>query len=183
MALNERGRTGVTTTLAADGVFGVVTQDALSPLHSPGGLTNADGNTAFGIPFTLVAYATHTTTYATQTTTTTFASTDMPFKIRVLGAKIHCVANRTEDFRDGYGWIGVRVQDSDGSGNWSDLKTVEQIGDMEPGDIREVSVLDTSNAVIDENEGLRVSVLSQADSFGTNPTVTFIVELQCLRVI
>lgn len=183
MGLNEAGRTGVSVNLVADGVTGVVTQDPESMLHSLGGLTNADGNSAFGIPFSLMAYATHTTTYATQITTTTFATANMPFKIRVLGMRVHCVANRTEDFRDGYGWIGVRLQDGDGSGNWTDIKTIEQIGDMEPGDVRDTPILDASNVVISANEGLRVSVLSAADSFGTNPTVTFIVELRCLRVI
>lgn len=183
MGLKEVGRTGVQVNLAADGVTGVVTQDPESMLHSIAGLTYADGDTAFGIPIHFLAYATHSTTYATQATTVTFATDDMPFKVRVLGVKVRCLANRTEDFRDGYGYVGVVVQDGDGDSTWTEILTVEQVGDMEPGDVREIAVVEHTNAVVDANEGLRVRVLSQADSFGTNPTVTYIVELQCLRVI
>lgn len=183
MSLNEAGRTGVKVNLTADGVFGVVTQDPESMLNSPGGLTDANGNMAFGVPVHLLAYATHSTTAATQATTVTFASDDMPFKLQVLSVKVRCLANRTEDFRDGYGYVAVVVEDSDGASTWTQILTVEQVGDMEPGDVREISVVDHTNAVVDVNEGLRVRVLSEADSFGTNPTATFIVELQCLRVI
>ncbi len=168
----------------ADTVFGVMTQvPGKGMTQSPAGLTNADGNSAFGMPLNLLAYATHTTTYATQTTTVTFTSDGMPYKIRVLGVKVRCLANRSEDFRDGYGFVRASVEDGDGSGVWTNILNVEGMGDMEAGDVREQAVVEHSNALISANEGLRVKIASQADSFGTNPTASFIVELQCLRVI
>ena len=54
---------------------------------------------------------------------------------------------------------------------------------LEPGDIKEVPCLAPSTVVIGEDEGLRVAFDSSADSFGTNPTATFMVELQCVRVL
>jgi len=169
---------------AADSAIGLMTQVPTKGMqHSPAGLTDADGNSAFGVPLNLLAYATHTTTYAAQTTTVTFASANMPYKIRVLGVKVRCLANTPEDFRDGYGSIRASVEDGDGSGVWTSLLEMEGLGDMEAGDVREMAVVEHARAVIDEDEGLRVKISSQADSFGANPTATFVVELQCLRVI
>ncbi len=56
MSLNEAGRTGVKVNLTADGVLGIVTQDPESMLHSmgPDALTLADGNTACGVPFSVL---------------------------------------------------------------------------------------------------------------------------------
>lgn len=185
MSLVILGQSGGPTALSADdGVFGLMTQVPSGAIkHSPGGLENADGNTAIGAPITLLAYMTHSTTYARQTTTVTYTSDGIPYKIRVLSAKIRCIAGRPEDFRTGYGYVGMRVQDSDGSGVWTQILGDEQIGDMEAGDIREVSCLEPSNVILGENEGLRVVFDSSADSFGTNPTATFLVELQCMRVL
>ncbi len=179
------GQSGGPTQLSAnDDVFGIMTQvPSGAVMHSPGGLENADGNSAFGAPFTIMAYMTHSTTYARQTTTVTFTSDGIPYKLRVLSAKLRCIANRSEDFRDGYGYIGCRVQDSDGSGVWSQIVGVNQMGDMEAGDVREISVLEPSNVILSADEGLRVVFDSSADSFGTNPTATFMVELQCMRVL
>ncbi len=179
------GQSGGNTRLSADDdVLGLMTQVPTGAVkHSPAGLVNADGNTAIGAPFNLLVYATHTTTYAAQTTTKTFTSDGMPYKVRVLGVKVRCFTNRSEDFRDGYGYIRASVEDSDGSGVWTAVLNMEGLGDMEAGDVREFTVVDNTAAVIDSNEGLRVKVTSQADSFGTNPTASFVVELQCLRVI
>ncbi len=182
MSLNEAGRTGVQVNLTADGVFGVVTQDPESMLSSPGGLTGVNGGSAFGMPILLLAYASHSTTYAAQTTTVTFTSDGMPYKLRVLGVKVRCLANSPKDFKDGYGYVRASVEDGDGSGVWTSILEVESMGDMETGDVREIAVIENSNAVVDTNEGLRVKVTSQADSFGINPTASFVVELQCLRV-
>lgn len=169
---------------AADPVFGLMTQvPTTGMVHSPNGLTDADGNSAFGMPLNLLAYATHSTTHAAQTTTVTFASDNMPYKLRVLGVKVRCLTNRPEDFRDGYGYVNAQVEDGDGSGVWTSVLNMEGLGDMEAGDVREMAVVDPGNAVIDANEGLRVKVTSRADSFGKNPTATFIVEVQCLRVV
>lgn len=179
------GQSGGPTELSAnDDVFGLMTQvPAKAVLHSPGGLTNADGNNAFGAVLHLMAYASHSSTYAEQTTTVTFTSDGMPYKLRVLGVKVRCLENKSGDFRPGYGYIRASVEDSDGSGVWTSVLQIEGLGDMEAGDVREQTVVNHSTAVIAANEGLRVKVTTQADSFGTNPTVSFIVELQCIRVL
>ena len=185
MSLKIVGQTAGPTELRADDdTWGLLTQVPDGAIHhSPGGLTNADGNDAFAAPFTLLAYATHSTTYAAQSTTCTLADENMPYKVRVLSAKVRCLANRPADFQPGYGYVRVGVQDSDGAAAWTDLLPGFDVGDMEAGETREVSVTNEDLAVIDENEGLRVVVTSAADSFGTNPTASFVVELQCVRVI
>ncbi len=185
MSLVILGQSGGPTELSADDdVFGLMTQVPSGAIkHSPGGLENADGNTAIGAPFALLAYVTHDTTHAKQTTTVTITSDSIPYKMRVLSAKVRCITNRSEDFRQGYGYVRLQVQDSDGSGVWSNLLTVEDAGSMETGDIKEVSCLEPANVILSADEGLRVQADSSADSFGTNPTVSFIVELQCIRVL
>jgi len=185
MGLTILGRSASETELSDnEAVFGVMTQvPNKGMLHSPDGLTNGDGNTAFGIPFSVLAHATHTTTHAAQTTTCTITSDGMPYKIRVLGVKVRCLANRPEDFQDGWGHINAQVEDSDGSGVWTSILAMEGLGDMEAGDVREMAAVNETTAVIDSDEGLRVKITSRADSFGTNPTASFVVELQCLRVI
>ena len=185
MSLVILGQSGGPTNLSAnDDVFGLMTQVPEGAVkHDEGGLTRADGGTAFGAPFNLLAYATHSTTYAAQTTTTTFTSDAMPYKMRVLGAKVRCLANRSEDFRKGYGYLRAVIENGDGSGVWTSILNMENLGDMEAGDIREIPFVDNGNAVIAENEGLRVKMTSSADSYGTNPTASFVVELQCIRVI
>ncbi len=179
------GQSGGPTRLTAnDDTFGLMTQvpDG-AVMHSPGGLTDADGNTSYGAPFNLLVYASHSGTHAAQTTTKAFTSDAMPYKVRVLGVKVRCLDNRSEDFRDGYGYVRAVVEDGDGNGVWTSVLNVEGMGDMEAGDVREVPVVQHSRAVVDTDEGLRVTVTSRADSFGTNPTASFVVEVQCVRVI
>ena len=193
MSLVILGQSGGPTQLSAnDDVIGVMTQVPEGAVkHSEGGLTNADGSTAFGTPFNLLAYASHSTTYAAQSTTVTFTTSGMPYKLRILGAKVRCIANRSEDFQKGYGFIRVEIEDGDGAldddgdddSTWTGVLCLENVGDMEAGDVREVAVVEPTLSVVDADEGLRVKVTSKADSFGTNPTASFAVELQCLRVI
>ncbi len=184
MSLNEAGRTGVKVNLTADGVLGIVTQDPESMLHSmgPDALTLADGNTAFGVPFSVLFYFTHSTTAAVQTTTTTPMSTDAPFKFRVLGVKVRCISSLARDFKTGFGSIRVVIEDGDGSGVWTDILPWSHVGDMESGDVRELEVLNQVPATVSANEGLRCKFESKADSIGNNPTVKFLVEVQGLRV-
>ncbi len=185
MSLTILGQTGGPTQLSAnDSVIGLMTQvPSGSVNHSPDGLTGGDGNSAFGTPIHLLAYATHTTTPAVQTTTVTFTSDGMPYKLRVLGVKVRCLAGSPRDFQPGYGYVRATVEDSDGSGVWTSVLNVEGLGDMNPGDVREQAVIEHSNAVIAANEGLRVKISTKSDSNQTNPTASFIVELQCIRVL
>ena len=184
MSLNETGRTGVKVNLTADGVLGIVTQDPESMLHSmgPDGLLLADGNTAFGGPFSMLFYFTHSTTSAVQTTTSTPVTADSPFKFRVLGVKVRCISSLSRDFRTGFGSIRVVVEDGDGSSTWTDILPWSHVGDMESGDVREFGVLNQVPATVAESEGLRCKFESKADSVGNNPTVKFLVEVQGIRV-
>lgn len=184
MSLNEQGRTGVKVNLTADGVMGIVTQDPESMLHSqgPNGLLLADGNTCFGVPFSILFYFKHSTTAAVQTTTSTPISTDSPFKFRVLGVKVRCISSLSRDFKTGFGSIRVVVEDGDGSGAWTDVLPWSHVGNMESGGVREFEVLNQAPATIAVNESLRCKFESKADSVGNNPTVKFLVEVQGLRV-
>lgn len=184
MALTEEGRTGVRVSLTADGVMGIVTQDPESMLHSqgPDGLLLSDGNTSFGTPFSMLFYFKHSTTVAIQTTTSAPISADSPFKFRVLGVKVRCIDGRAREFDPAYGHIKVSLQDGDGSGTWTAILPWSDVGELEPGDVKEFSVLHQATASIATNEGLRCRFESKADSVGNNPTVEFLVEAQCLRV-
>lgn len=184
MSLNEAGRTGAKINLTADGVMGIVTQDPESMLHSqgPDGLLLADGNVAFGVPFSILFYFTHSTTAAVQTTTSTPVSANAPFKFRILGVKVRCISSLSRDFRAGFGSIRVVVEDGDGSGAWTDMLPWSHVGDMESGDVREFMVLNQVPATVSANESLRCKFESKADSVGNNPTVKFLVEVQGLRV-
>jgi hypothetical protein len=183
MGLEERGRTGVKVNLWGDGIFGVVTQNPESMLHSIAGLTDADGNTAFGSPFSMLFYFTHTTTAAEQTTNSAPASTNAPWKFRVLGVKVRCISSQGKEFTPEYGHLRVSLQDNDGSSNFTSIIPPIDIGDMETGDVREFPVIYQDTAVIGADEGLRCRFQSKADSGGVLPIVQFLVEVQCLRVV
>lgn len=183
MSLSERGRTGSDVQLFADGVLGITTQNPESMLHSMAGLTAANGNTAFGVPFSLLFHFTHSTTPAVQTTTATIFSADAPFKFRVLSVKVRCVMGSARDFVPGYGRIRVALEDEDGSGNWTTILPWSDVGGMEAGDVKEFGVLHQATAIVSSDEGLRCRFESKADSVGENPTAAFVVEAQCLRVI
>lgn len=176
MALVERGRTGVTTTLAADGVTGVVTQDPESMLHSGDGLDNADGNSGYGLKFTLSSYLTKA---ATGTATTTLCTSDAPFKFRVLGVKVQVLDDARGRTRRGNGDATVVV--SKGSAGaavaWSrfrELKTMES---------KVVPLSTEGNEVVAANESLLVSWSVTLPDLNVATTYAALVELECLRVI
>lgn len=183
MALRERGRTGIQTDLTADEITGLVLQDEFSPQSSRGGLTGADGNITWGVPFMVVFYFKHTTTAAEQVTNSAPMGTDSPFKFRVLGVKVRCITSQSKEFTPEYGHLKIALQDNDGSGNFTAILPHTDIGDMESGDVREFEVVHQGTSTISKDQGFRCRFLSKADSAGVNPTVEFIVEVQCLRVI
>lgn len=185
MSLAILGQTGGPTQLSAnDNLFGLMTQVPSGAVkHSEDGLTNADGNTGYGIPFTLLAYFEHATTAAKQTTTVTFCDANAPYKFRVLGIKVRCVDSLSNQFRNGYGHVQVALEDGDGSSVFTPLLPWVQIGDMNSGDTKEASVIRQDTAVVAADEGLRCRLSSAANSGGTLPTVKFLVEVQCLRVL
>jgi hypothetical protein len=171
MALVERGRTGVTVTLAPDAVTGVVTQDPESMLHSIAGLTNADGNTAFGQTFTLGTYFTAT---GTGTTTTSLFSSNAPFKFRVLSCKVTMLDEANGRLRDGgANHLTVSVPGVVGA-DVSDLRQLES---------RDLPLSRSGSEVVSEDGSLSVVADVRLGDTGVTDTLAVLVELTCLRVI
>ncbi len=174
MSLNETGRTGVKVNLTADGVFGVVTQDPESMLNSPGGLTNADGNTAFGQAFTLAAYFTAT---ADDSQTVSFCSSDAPFKFRVLKCEATLFDDANGVVRSANGRMSVSVLAG------SAAVASAQLKDMVTNETRRVPLNTTGNEVVSANGSLSVKTVSRVPLTNDTNTMKLLVELTCLRVI
>lgn len=177
MSLNETGRTGVKVNLTADGVFGIVTQDPESMLNSPGGLTNADGNTAFGQTFKLVAYLSRT---ATGTTSVNLCSSDAPFKFRVLKTTVRVLddaKNRVQKTPHGSASVVVR-RGSTGTGvaagHFEELRTNES---------KELPVSTEGNDIVAANASLQVHFDVSLPTQKASTTYTAVCELECVRVI
>jgi hypothetical protein len=185
MSLVILGQSGGPTQLSAnDDVFGLMTQVPSGAVkHSPGGLTDADGNSAYGASFTLLAYFEHATTAAEQITTVSLCTANSPYRFRVLGIKVRCIDSPSKEFKNGYGRVQVTLEDGDGSSVFTSLLPWTEVGDMDSGDTKEVSVVHQATSVIDVDEGLRCRLSSAANAAGTLPTVKFLVEVQCLRVL
>lgn len=185
MSLVILGQSGGPTQLSAnDDQFGLMTQVPSGAVkHSEDGLTNADGNTGYGAPMVLLAYFEHATTAAEQITTVTFCDANAPYKFRVLGIKVRCIDSFSSQFQDGHGRVQVTLEDGDGSSVFTSLLSWVEVGDMNSGDAREASVIHQDTAIIGSGEGLRCRFSSAANAGGTLPTVKFLVEVQCLRVL
>ena len=179
MALVERGRTGVTTILAADTVTGLVTQDAYSPLHSADGWRAADGNVAYGIPFKILFYFTHTLTAAVQTTTTSVFSSNAPFKFRVIKGTYQSVATVRDpgNFETQLGNALIAVR----SGN--DPILGNTVASMIAGSVKDLQVGFVSNAEIDEDGSLSAAFTTSGTSATVGETMTSVLELECMRII
>ena len=176
MAFTDRGRSGAKVTQTADFPWGIVTQSPVDGmLHSPGGLRDADGNTAFGTTFELVARIAQT---ASGTTTANFASSDAPFKFRVLSGEIECL----QDARG-------RTERSDGRCNINVLagstNTVssQNVSEMRKGDKRALDINTLGNEVVAADGSLSCACVSVLPEIGTTTTWELLVKLQCLRVI
>lgn len=171
MALTEEGRTGVRVTLTADGVMGVVTQDPESMLHSPGGLENANGNTAFGQEFTVSAYFTAT---ATGTTTASIFSADAPFKLRVIKCAVTMLDEANGRLRDGgINHLTISVPGILG-GDVSDLRQRES---------RELALSRSGAEEVSANGSLSIVADVRLGNSGSTDTLKVLVELTCLRVV
>lgn len=175
MSLNEEGRTGVKVNLTADGVFGVVTQDPESMLSSPGGLTNADGNTGYGVPFQLSARCSHTTS---TTTIVNLASSDLPFKMRVLSAEVQCLDDGKGASSGGQNGCVVGVS----QGGSASIGSVD-CGGMRTGERRAVELGFSGNELIASNGSLRVVFKSRLGLHDKAFTYELVCTLNCVREI
>lgn len=175
MSLNETGRTGVKVNLTADGVFGIVTQDPESMLHSPGGMENAAGNSGFGQRFTLMSRPAQT---ASGTSTATFASSDAPFKFRVVGGEIECLQDARGRTRVGDGRCSVNIM----AGSTNTVASVN-CTEMKQGDVLRIRPNTLGNEVIASSGSLSAACVSVLPSDATSSTWELLIKLDCVRVI
>jgi hypothetical protein len=175
MALSQIGRTGATTQIASDTVLGLYTQDALSPLHSPGGLEGASGNTGYGQEFVLAARIAQT---ASGTTTSSFCSSNAPFKFRVIRGEVECLQDGRQRTERGAGRSSVNVM----AGSTNTVGSLNVTG-MRQGETRPLEVNTLGNEVIAENGSLSLAVVSVLPEIATSTTWELLVKLYCLRVI
>jgi hypothetical protein len=174
MGLKEVGRTGVQVNLGADGVTGIVTQDPESMLHSIGGLTNADGNTAWGLAFTIVGYFTATTD---DSQTITVFDSDAPFKFRVLKCGCTLVDDANGVIRGPNGQLSLSVLAG------SAVVCASQLKDMGMSEVRNVLLNTTGGEVVSADGSLSVKVVSRVPLTNDTNTMKLLVELTCMRVI
>lgn len=174
--LNEVGRTGVKVNLVADGVTGVVTQDPESMLHSMAGLTNADGNVAFGQSFTLVAYLSRT---ATGTTSVDLFSSDCPFKLRVLKVKVRVLDDAKGRARKGDGSVSVVVR----KGTTGVPVASVHFAELETNQEKDVPVVTEGVDIVAANASLQVYFNAVLPTQRASTTYTAVCEVECLRVL
>ena len=175
MGLKEVGRTGVQVNLSADGVFGVVTQDPESMLHSMSGLEYASGNSGYGQEFTLTARVSQT---ASGTSTTTFAASNSPFKFRVIDGEVECLQDALGRARLGSGRASVNVM----AGSTGTVASIN-VTEMRQGEVKPLKVNTLGNEVVDVDGSLSVAAVSVLPEISTGTTWELLVKLRCLRVI
>lgn len=171
MSLNEQGRTGVKVNLTADGVMGIVSQDPESMLHSPGGLEDANGNTAFGQKFTVQAHFTATTT---GTTTANIFSSDAPFKFRVAKCMVTMLDEANGRLRDG-GASSLAISLPGIVG--------EDVSDMRQLESRELALSRSGSEVVSADGSLSVVAKLRMPNTGVTDTLKVLVTLDCMRVV
>lgn len=184
MSLVVLGQSGGPTSLSAnDDVFGLMTQVPEGAVkHDEAGLLDADGSTAFGATFKILARFGATPSVSLQTTNVDFCTDDAPYKFRVLGVKTRCIDNHGARDLPGMNYCKVSVQKNDGSDNYTDIVPQFHVEDMVPGDARVPDVIHQVDAEVDENKGLRCTMQVKGSGV-TVSAVSFMVEIECLRVV
>lgn len=179
MSLAMIGRPGATTELSAnDEVFGMMTQNPdKGVLHSPGGLTDANSNTAFAMPFTLATYfTTGNPTAGSTTLTRALSNANAPYKFRVLKARVTMVDEANGLLREAANSCHVRVTQASDSVAAGDISGMRQLEEKSLGLSR------TGGEVVAANGSLTVSADVRMGETGSTDTLTFLVELTCIRV-
>ncbi len=176
MSLVILGQSGGPTQLSAhDDQFGLMTQvPSGAVMHSPAGLTAADGNTAFGHPFKLVAYFEQTTD---GTTTVSLCSSDAPYKFRVLSCRATLVDEGNGVARSANGRLSLTVK----SGN--NVAFAAQLKNMVQGEERSLPGNTTTGNVVAESGSLAVALKSRLPLTNDTNTIKMLVEMTCIRVI
>lgn len=176
MSLVILGQSAGPTRLSAnDDVLGLMTQDPEGAvMHSPDGLSNANENTAFGTSFTLACYfTTSNPSGGDDTLSIQLANANMPYKVRVLKAKVTMMDEANGRLRGGANSCSVSLPGI-GSVDVSDMRQLEE---------RDVPLAHTGNEVIAEDGSLQVDANVRLGETGATDTLTLLVELTCMRVI
>jgi len=180
MSLVVLGQSAGPTQLSAnDDVFGLMTQVPEGAVkHSPGGLTGATGNTAFGAPFTLLTYfTTSAPSGGAETLTKALANADCPYKLRVLKARVTMIDEANGRLREAANSCSVSIDNGDyamGAVDISDMRQLEE---------RNVVLNRIGNEEVDTDNSLQVQVHLRLGETGVTDTLTLLVELVCMRVI
>lgn len=176
MSLKIIGQEGGPTELSAnDDSFGLLTQVPENAVyHSPDGLSNADGNTAFGTPYKLVDYFEQTTD---GTTTVTHCNSDAPYKFRILACHVTMMDDANGVARSANGRLSLSVKSGD------NVAFAAQLKDMAMGEERNLPGNTTTGNVVAEGGSLSVSLQSRLPLTNETNTMKMLVELTCIRVI
>ncbi len=180
MSLTITGQSAGKTALSAnDDVIGLLTQDPTESVwHSPAGLTGANGNTAFGHPFTLAVYFTSSNPSGGELSLSSIlANADLPYNVRVLKAKVTMLDEANGMLREGLNSCRVAVlsgSDSVAAGDVSDLRQLEE---------RNLEMSRTGGEAISKDGSLSVSVSGYLGETGATDTLSLLVELTLVRVI
>jgi len=180
MSLVILGQSAGPTKLSAnDDVFGLMTQVPEGAVrHSPDGLANADSNTAYGVPFTLVSYFSGSSpTGGFSNPTVALCSADAPYKFRVLKARVTMIDDANGRLRDGMNSLNVYVTQAGNSVASGDMTDLRQLED------RDLEMSRTGGEVVNLSGTLTVGAKIRLGETGSTDTLTFQVELTCLRVI
>lgn len=178
MSLVILGQSGGPTSLSAnDDQFGLMTQVPTGAVkHSPGGLTNADGNTAYGAPFKLVAYLSKT---ATGTTSVDLCSSDCPYKLRVLKVKVRVLDDAKGRARKAHGAVSVVVR----KGTTGTPIASAHFGELRSNQEKDVPVSTEGSDVVAVNASLQVYFDAVLPTQKASTTYTAVCEVECVRVI
>ena len=144
---------------------------------SDGGLTNADGNTAFGAPFKLVAYLSKT---ATGTTSVDLCSSDCPYKLRVLRATVRVLDDAKGRARKGsQGSCSVVVR----RGTTGASVACAHFEELRSNEVKELPISTEGNDVVAADASLQVYFDCSLPTQKASTTYTAVCELECVRVI
>jgi hypothetical protein len=174
------GQTGGPTQLTAnDDTFGIMTQvpDG-AVMHSEAGLTAADANTAFGVPFTLMCHFTTGNPEGGSTTlSTTLCDANAPYKFRVLRCRASMLDDANGMLREAANSAVVKITAGEGAIGAGDVSDLRQL------DERLIPIARTGDEVVDEDGTLTVECDVRLGETGSTDTLSMLVELTCIRVI
>lgn len=196
MGLTQNPLAGRSTTLSADSVTGLHTQNPASTQSTVGGLPTTgtvEDAVAVGQEFTMIGRVgiDENSPAAATTYTTDFFSKNAPFKFRILEVILQIVDLTAADFTDGDGGnLDFTVQDGDGaeSETFTDVLADQTLDDdFENGETVRYphATVFLTNTTIDVNESLRAQLIVDPDATAgaTNDGAMVDCIVRCMRVL